>query len=133
MYQATYHCTTIVVTDCSAVHSTVLHLTALHWTTLDCTILHFTALDCTILHFTSLDCTILHFTSLDCTILHFTSLDFTILHFTSLHFPVRLWQQNVSAILGPVETCVHEVQTNEIKGEKKLTIKWDKKTQKKVF
>ena len=23
----------------------------------------------------------------------------------------RLWQQNVSVIIGPVETCVHEVRT----------------------
>ena len=25
----------------------------------------------------------------------------------------RLWQQNVSVILGPVETCVHEVNNNQ--------------------
>ena len=32
----------------------------------------------------------------------------------TLHFFLgRLWQQNVSVILGPVETCVHEVNNNQ--------------------
>ena len=32
---------------------------------------------------------------------------------TLYFFLGRLWQQNVSVILGPVETCVHEVNNNQ--------------------